>query len=107
MDGIHRPGLAKIKTGRPAMVDRMYFFDPLFPQPSSYFRCSHDNRSRLLRNVNYIARVVAMPMRNKNIIRLELVNIHVFYSRVTGKKRVKQQSLAVYFYRKCRMTVKS
>ena len=93
--------VARLREEEPLPLDDVWETFPVLKQKSEqkagYLSGGNADRARLLGNRNDIARMIAMPMGKKNIIGFYFIDVCIFNSRITAKKRVKQERLSAKF----------
>jgi hypothetical protein len=85
----------------------MVFGNAFARQPVAYFEIGNHGSAGLGRKRHTIGNMIAVAMRNQNVIGLYAGNINMFRKCVRRNKRIYQKALAAQLQCKTRMSVKS
>src|SRR5205809_3654221 len=96
---------SKIKTPFASRVHGMVVFHSLFIQPGHHLKSTDSSGIVLLDNGNGIGNMIAMSMRQQNIISPDIFYINVLRKWVWTDEWIKQQVLTASFYSETRLSV--
>ncbi len=95
MDGVHKFRTAKTKGIAAAGIQGMGILDAVFAQPLTDFEIGNDRGASLVGEGNGIRDMVTVPMGNKDIIGLDLFDIHALGERVWGDEGIEENVFSV------------
>src|SRR5947209_3156554 len=90
----------KFKVPFAACIHWMCLLNPLFFKPFANFKTTYNCRAGTIGNSYTIGNMIAVTMRNENVISFYLIYINIFCKLISSYKGIEQNGFALYLNRK-------